>query len=196
MTETEMPAAPTPRPCPFCGAEMIRDLSVWVWSHPESNSLCPADGVELDTDGRLAAWNRRAVPPGQAAMAEALRALVDAKALSEVEEMVAGWNGPPEKPYERHPSRLGATIRTNCGRIYELADAMAVARSALAAGAESGGAVLCIERAGQEMDAHIEMARIERGKRSRRPPGQAMNPYPGLEEGEEPGGMPFGGQGN
>lgn len=69
-------------------------------------------------------------------MAEALRALVDAKALSGVRKQVAGWNGEDRPvPYkERHPDRLGATLpKTNCGAVYALDDAMQAARAALSA---------------------------------------------------------------
>lgn len=65
---------------------------------------------------------------------EALGALVNAKALSEVRQIVAGWNGehlPPEKRYGRHPSNLGASIKTNCGRVYELDELMKKARTAI-----------------------------------------------------------------
>lgn len=66
---------------------------------------------------------------------EALRQLVNAKALSGVREVVAGWNGEnrPEGPYkERHPPRLGATLpKTDCGSVYELDEAMQRARQAL-----------------------------------------------------------------
>lgn len=64
-----------------------------------------------------------------------LDCLVNAKALSGVRELVAGWNGErrPEGPYtERHPARLGATLpKTNCGAVYALDDAMQTARSLL-----------------------------------------------------------------
>ena len=67
---------------------------------------------------------------------EKLWALVNAKAISGVREMVAGWNGEnrPDGPYaERHPFRLGATLpKTNCGRVYELDEAMQAARALLA----------------------------------------------------------------
>lgn len=65
----------------------------------------------------------------------ALRQLVNAKAISGVREVVAGWNGEnrPEGPYkERHPPRLGATLpKTDCGSVYELDEAMQRARQAL-----------------------------------------------------------------
>lgn len=67
---------------------------------------------------------------------EALEALVNAKALKGVRELVAGWNGEGrDEPYkERHPSRLGATLpKTNCGAVYELDEAMQNARAALSA---------------------------------------------------------------
>lgn len=75
------------------------------------------------------------------AMLGALEGLVNAPALSEVEGIVAGWNGPDkDNPNPRHPSRLGATIRTNCGRMYDLAEALAAGRAVLArsAGIEPG----------------------------------------------------------
>lgn len=65
----------------------------------------------------------------------ALERLLNAKALSNVRSLVAGWNGEdrPDGPFkERHPSRLGARIETNCGRVYELDEAMHDARRALA----------------------------------------------------------------
>jgi len=65
---------------------------------------------------------------------EALEALVNAKALKGVRELVAGWNGEGrDEPYkERHPSRLGATLpKTNCGAVYELDEAMQSARALL-----------------------------------------------------------------
>jgi hypothetical protein len=67
---------------------------------------------------------------------EALSALVEAKALAGVRELVAGWNGEtrPDGPFEaRHPSRLGATLpKTDCGSVYDLDAAMQNARAALA----------------------------------------------------------------
>jgi hypothetical protein len=65
-------------------------------------------------------------------MLEALEALVNAEALSGVSELVAGWNGPPEKPYSPHPANLGASIKTTCGRVYKLDEAMKTARAAIA----------------------------------------------------------------
>lgn len=65
---------------------------------------------------------------------EALGRMIDAKALSGVRELVAGWNGEEQpKPYnERHPAELGATLpKTNCGAVYELDEAMVAARSVL-----------------------------------------------------------------
>jgi hypothetical protein len=65
---------------------------------------------------------------------EALAELVNAKAISGVREVVAGWNGEnrPDGPYDRHPPRLGATLpKTDCGSVYELDEAMQRARQAL-----------------------------------------------------------------
>lgn len=70
---------------------------------------------------------------------ERLRAIVsrlaNARALAGVREIVAGWNGEgkPDGPYERHQSRLGATLpKTDCGAVYELDEALTDARLALA----------------------------------------------------------------
>ena len=68
------------------------------------------------------------------ALEAALRRLVDARALSGVREIVAGWNGEgrPDGPYPRHDARLGAQLpKTNCGAIYELDEAMTAARASL-----------------------------------------------------------------
>lgn len=64
---------------------------------------------------------------------ETLERLVNAKALSGVREQVAGWNGEGrEKPNERHPYNLGATLpKTRCGHVYELDEAMQEARAIL-----------------------------------------------------------------
>jgi len=64
---------------------------------------------------------------------EVLENLVNAKALSGVRALVAGWNGEDRaEPYnERHPSRLGATLPTTCGAVYELDEALQIARDAL-----------------------------------------------------------------
>lgn len=63
---------------------------------------------------------------------DALHALANAEALSNVSKIVAGWNGPPEKPYAPHPPQLGARIETTCGRIYKLNAALEKARAVLA----------------------------------------------------------------
>ncbi len=75
-------------------------------------------------------------------LAEALRALVEAKALSGVRDLVAGWNGENRPvPYkERHPARLGATLpKTNCGAVYALDEAMQTACKSLSAYDASNG---------------------------------------------------------
>lgn len=77
----------------------------------------------------------------EAALREALRKLVDAKALSEVRGLVAGWNGEdrPEPYSKRHPYNLGATLpKTTCGAIYDLDDAMTEARALLSQEAQHG----------------------------------------------------------
>lgn len=37
-------------------------------------------------------------------------------------ELVAGWNGEnrADGPYEPHPAKLGVTLRTNAGTVYEI----------------------------------------------------------------------------
>ena len=65
---------------------------------------------------------------------EILKALYDlahADALEGVLPLVSGWNGPPEKPYAPHPPQLGAQIKTTCGRVYKLAEAIKHARAVL-----------------------------------------------------------------
>lgn len=62
---------------------------------------------------------------------DALHALANAEALADVPKIVAGWKGPPEKPYAPHPSQLGARIETTCGRVYKLDVALARARDVL-----------------------------------------------------------------
>lgn len=62
---------------------------------------------------------------------ERLKTLAEARALSGVRKLVAGWNGEGREdgPYTRHPDELGATLpKTNCGAIYQLDDAMTAAR--------------------------------------------------------------------
>ncbi len=61
-----------------------------------------------------------------------LREMVEAPALEQVAPLVAGWSGPPEKPYAPHPAQLGAKIPTNCGRVYKLAETMKRAHALLA----------------------------------------------------------------
>lgn len=73
---------------------------------------------------------------------EALKSLVEAKALSGVRDQVAGWNGEnkADGPYSPHPRRLGAVLpKTNCGAIYDLDDALEKARAALSEEAGSDG---------------------------------------------------------
>ncbi len=62
---------------------------------------------------------------------DALHALANAEALANVPKIVAGWNGPPEKPYSPHPPQLGARIETTCGRVYKLNEALEKARDVL-----------------------------------------------------------------
>lgn len=63
---------------------------------------------------------------------DALHELANADALAGVPKLVAGSNGPPDKPYAPHPAQLGARIETTCGRIYKLHAALEKARCVLA----------------------------------------------------------------
>jgi hypothetical protein len=67
-----------------------------------------------------------------ARLEEALGGLVNAKALSGVRKLVAGWNGEDRPvPYDPHPPRLKVSIETNAGAIYALDKALTDARAAL-----------------------------------------------------------------
>ena len=76
----------------------------------------------------------------EALTAEAGRLLAAVDALG-LRELVAGWNGENREdgPYEPHPSRLGVTLRTNAGRVYELDAAAEAARAPLASTSEGEG---------------------------------------------------------
>lgn len=93
--------------------------------------------IERDGSGRAYVEQMLAREAQQArvtALEAALRRLVDARALSGVREIVAGWNGEgrPDGPYPRHDARLGAQLpKTNCGQVYELDEAMTAARASL-----------------------------------------------------------------
>ena len=62
----------------------------------------------------------------------ALYELAFAEALRDVPGVVAGWNGPPDRPHRPHPPHIGAKIETTCGRYVKLNDAMTKARDVLA----------------------------------------------------------------
>lgn len=68
---------------------------------------------------------------------DAAKAVLEAKALSGVRALVAGWNGedkPEGQRYGRHPNKLGATLpKTTCGAVYELDEAMQRLRTAISA---------------------------------------------------------------
>ncbi len=75
------------------------------------------------------------------ALETALTDVLNAKALSGIRELVAGWNGehlPENERFGRHHDNLGVTLPTNCGAIYELDEAMLRARSLLG-GPENAG---------------------------------------------------------
>lgn len=115
----------------------------WAVMKPFINEEGRADCCIRERDAAyIAAANPQAVLAlldAYAAAREALRGIIESGALSEVESVVAGWRG-PDGTNDPHPSRLGATIKTNCGRMYKLADALAIARAHLpqARAAEEG----------------------------------------------------------
>lgn len=99
---------------------------------PEDTTDTALVQVKYPTDEDMALLQQMAASPE---LVKALRALVDAKALSGVRELVAGWNGEgrSDGPNPRHDSRLGATLpKTNCGAVYELDEALVSARAAIA----------------------------------------------------------------
>lgn len=48
-----------------------------------------------------------------------------------IRNLVAGWNGENQKdgPYDHHPSDLGVNLKTNCGIIYAIDDALRKAKT-------------------------------------------------------------------
>lgn len=92
------------------------------------------EGTSWAVKAGLATRQRDKALAALKASEEALSALVNARALKGVREVVAGWNGEgrADGPYQRHDARLGATLpKTNCGAVYELDEAMTAARKAL-----------------------------------------------------------------
>lgn len=158
MTTTNTPERATARaellPCPFCGAPCQHP-----WNYGDTRDglhrfvECTKCGANMyrfrqtqdEADAALyEAWNARinthdALQAENARLREQVKelrerlsAMVTAKALKGVREIVSGWNGEgkADGPYERHPSKLGATLpKTNCGAVYELDEAMCRARA-------------------------------------------------------------------
>lgn len=131
------------RECPFCGHKPLLMACDDGGAMIECRTfMCAMEEhlIEGDSDEEAARiWNTRASAAG--GVREALERLVNARALSGVRDLVAGWNGEgrADGPYERHPKRLGATLpKTNCGAVYELDEAMQAARAALSASLVQG----------------------------------------------------------
>lgn len=105
-----------------------RELTIkWLRGLAEEGGEGVVNNIDARCLGRIASDLER--------LHECLSDLVNAKALSEVRRIVAGWDGEdrPEPYRHRHPSELGATIpKTTCGAIYALDEAMQRARAALA----------------------------------------------------------------
>jgi hypothetical protein len=77
-----------------------------------------------DVSALVTSWRTRS---------DALKALVASIDKMGVRALVAGWNGEGREvaPFKRHPARLGATLRTNCGNVYALDEATERARKLL-----------------------------------------------------------------
>ena len=99
---------------------------------PNGSSASPSEGTDPDSDaGSLAvqggcptvhADNAEIVR--LATMVNKLQGRVDAlqPLIDDVDDLVASWHSKPE--YDRHPNKLGVTIKTNAGTIYKIFDAM------------------------------------------------------------------------
>ena len=136
-TETFGDAPPSLEPC----EELARLLALAFWKthykgddEPMAHRLAAKqwNGQPFMAEAKAiitAGWRR--APSAEGRLREALEELVSAPALSEVRAIVAGWNGPPEKPYAPHPANLGASIRTTCGRVYKLSESLNKATAAL-----------------------------------------------------------------
>ena len=86
--------------CPKCGGNREQWLRC-------SNFTCPGG----DVFGRLPTTSSP----------DAVQALVKAVEKLGLRELVAGWNGEnKDEPYAPHSPRLGATIKTTCGVVYEI----------------------------------------------------------------------------
>ena len=106
-----------------------------------ATNIDPVEGVRRlrFADDLVAAWNNRTAAEAASRAREArLLAAVDALGLR---QLVAGWNGEnrPDGPYEPHPRKLGVTLRTNAGQVYDLDAAAEAARAALASTSEGDG---------------------------------------------------------
>jgi hypothetical protein len=69
------PQDAAPKPCPFCGAEMVSHFA-GVWGHPDEPSDCWSASVLAIAPAMLDRWNRRAPSASEAALREALAEMV------------------------------------------------------------------------------------------------------------------------
>ena len=109
--------------------------------HTRTDTEKAAVSASLDEIGAMAmrAFDERDALRAQVrALREALDNLVNAPALSGIADLVRGWSGKPDDPNPRHPSNLGAQIKTTCGRVYQLDEALTAARAALGTGGGNG----------------------------------------------------------
>lgn len=135
---TKLPPSVAPEPWSIdmdsVGNEWTDSLSI---SDGNRGHVCHLTrGYEGDSNGDdCPSWANARLIASAPDLLAALRGLVEAKTLSGVRGLVAGWNGEgkPGSPYPRHPSNLGATLpKTTCGAVYELDEALTRARAAIA----------------------------------------------------------------
>lgn len=111
--------------CPNCSGPL--------WRCTWKNDACEMQERAVEQMERAKAAESRATRLQQERdeAYERLKTLAEARALSGVRKLVAGWNGEGREdgPYTRHPDELGATLpKTNCGAIYQLDDAISASR--------------------------------------------------------------------
>lgn len=127
--------------CPFCGESAQSDCGSSVYGRMWWSVGCTkCDVVMHDREvwekgtARLdnnypekecfLRWNTRTPSPAdQAAVVNAMKPILDY-----MEKLVEGWQRDPKS--ERHPPRIGVTLKTDCGTIYKIVDALRTQRPA------------------------------------------------------------------
>lgn len=103
--------------------------------HTRTDTEKAAVSASLDEIGAMAmrAFDERDALRAQVrALREALDNLVNAPALSGIADLVRGWST------RSRSCSLGAQIKTTCGRVYQLDEALTAARAALGTGGGNG----------------------------------------------------------